>query len=84
VTPSLDHMQQSPRSGVQLVLPSEDGRRKLFSEAVKKEENKRYRITLTPKDEDLSPELIKIQLKKNIHPTDIKVGIKAVKTIRDR
>jgi hypothetical protein len=41
-------------------------------------------MTLTPKDEAHSPEQIKIQPKKNINPTDIKVGIKAVKTIGDR
>jgi len=47
VAPSLDHMQQYTRSGVQLVLLSEGRRRKLFPEAVKKEDNKRYRITDT-------------------------------------
>ena len=39
VTPPLDHMQQYTRIGVQLVLPSEGGQRKLFSEAVKTEDN---------------------------------------------
>jgi hypothetical protein len=84
VTPPLDHMQQYTRSGVQLVLPSEGGRRKLFLEAVKKEDNKRYRITLTSKDEALTLEQIKTQLKRSINPTDIKVGIKAIRTIRER
>jgi hypothetical protein len=51
---------------------------------VKTEGNKRYRITLKAKDKTLSPEQIKLRLKKNIIPTDIKVGIKAVKTLRDR
>ena len=49
---------------------------------MKNEENKRYRITLKAKDDTLKPEQIKLQLKKNINPTDIKVGIKAVKTIK--
>jgi small-conductance mechanosensitive channel len=83
VAPSLDHIQQYTRSGVQQVTPSDGGRRKLFSEAVKKEDNKRYRITLTPKVEALSPDQIKTQLKRNINPTDIKVGIKAIGTIRE-
>ena len=77
-------MQQYTRIGVQLVLPSEGGRRKLFLEAVKKEDNKRYRITLTSKDEALTLEQIKTQLKRSINPTDIKVGIKAIRTIRER
>lgn len=84
MAPSLDHKQQSSRGGVRQVLPSEGGRRKLFSEVVKNEDNKWYRITLKVKDDTLSPEWIKLQLKKNINPTDIKVGIKAVKTSTDR
>jgi len=84
VAPSLEHMQQPTSSGDQLVLPSGGERRKLFSEITKKAENKRYKLTLTPKDESLTPEQIKAQLKRNINPTDIKVGIKAIKTIRDR
>jgi len=45
VAPSLDHTQQYTRSRAKLVPPTEGGRRKLYSEAVKKENNKRYRIT---------------------------------------
>jgi hypothetical protein len=79
VAPSLDRTQQLQREGVRQVQLSEGGRRKPFSEAVtKQEENKRYRITLKPKEEAITPEQIKLQLKKNINPTDIKVGIKAV------
>jgi len=66
------------------VLPSEGGRRKFYSEMVKYKENKRYRIKLKAKDDTLTPEQIKLQQKKNINPTDIKVGIKAVKPIKDR
>jgi hypothetical protein len=66
------------------VLPSEGGRRKLYAEAVKNDENKRYRITLKAKDDTLSREQIKLQRKQKINPTDIKVGIQAVKTLSDR
>ena len=69
VAPSLFHMQQSPRGGARQVLPSEDGRRKLYSEMVKNEENRRYRITLKAKDDTLAPEQINLQLKKK-HETD--------------
>jgi len=58
VAPSLDHIQQYTRSRVQQVTPSDGGKRKLFSEAVKIEDNKRYRISLTPKEEALSPDQI--------------------------
>jgi len=83
VAPSLDHMQQLTSSGDQLVLPSGSERRKLYLQITKKEQNKRYKLTLTPKDGSLTLEQIKAQLKRNINPTDIKVGIKAIKTIRD-
>jgi len=49
----------------------------------KNAENKRYKLTPTPKDESLTPEKMKAQLKRNINPTDNKVGIKAIETIRD-
>ena len=84
VATSVDHIQQSPRDGARHVLPSEGGRRKLYSDAVKIEKNQRYRITLKAKDGTLTPERIKLQLKQKINPTDIKVGIKVVKSLRDR
>jgi hypothetical protein len=66
------------------VLPTESGRRKLFSDAVKQTDIKRYKISVKPEDEALSPQQIKHQLKKYINRPEIKVGIKAVKTNRDR
>ena len=85
VTQSSDHTQQSQSTGARQIMTSGGGRRKLFSEIVKNQDNnKRYRITLESKEETITPEQIKTQLKKNTNPTDIKVGIKAVKTIRDR
>jgi hypothetical protein len=65
------------------VLPSEGRRRKLFSEVLKDEGEKRYKITLKAKDNRQSPEQTKLQLKKDNNPTDIKVGIKTFKTLRD-
>jgi hypothetical protein len=40
-------------------------------------------MTLKAKDNEKSPEQIKNQLKRKINPTDIKVGIKTFKTLRD-
>jgi hypothetical protein len=66
-------------------VTSGGGRKKLFSEVVKNQgNNKRYRTTLKPKEENITPQQIKSQLKNSINPMDIKVGIKAVKSIRDR
>jgi hypothetical protein len=83
VAPSLDHMQQTSRSGARPMPPSEGRRRKLFSEVLKDKGDKEYKITLKAKNNSQSPEQIKLQLKKDINPTDIKVGIKTLKTLQD-
>jgi len=79
----LDQMQQNSRSGARQVPPSEGRRRKLFSEVMKGEEDRRYKITLKAKNGSQSPEQIKLQLKKDINPTDIKLGIKTLQPLRD-
>jgi hypothetical protein len=66
---SMVHRQQSARGAVRQVLPSEGRRRKLYSEAVKKDENKRYRITLKAKDETITPGADKTTTK-NEHQRD--------------
>jgi hypothetical protein len=64
-------------------LPPPDGRnRKLFAEVLKGGGDKQNKMTLKAKEKEQSPEQIKIQLKKEIKPTDIKVGIKTFKTLR--
>ena len=69
VAPSPDHTQQSQSTDAQKIVTSGGGRRKLFSEIVKNQDNnKRYRITLKPKEETITPEQIKSQLKKSINP----------------
>jgi len=65
LAPFLDHMQQTTSSGDQLVLPSGGERRNLYSDFNIKEENKIYKLTLTPKCESLTREQIKAQLKRN-------------------
>ena len=83
VAPSLDHMQQTSRSEARQVPPSDGRIRKLFAEILTDGTDKRYKVTLKAKDLCKSPEQIKLQLKKDINPTDIKVGIKTLKTLRD-
>jgi len=65
------------------VPPSKGRRRKLFLEVLKDGGDEQYKITLNAKDNNKSWEQIKLQLKKDIKPTDIKVGIKTLKTFRD-
>jgi hypothetical protein len=86
VETSIDYTLQAQNNNTQQAVPSTGERRsKLYSEVVKTQDNnKRYKITLKPKEATTTPEQIKSQLKNCINPTEIKVGIKAVKTIRDR
>ena len=84
VTPSLDHTLQTPRSGERQVPASERGRRKLFADVLKGESSRRYTLSLKAKSNNQTVEQIKSQIKREINPTEIKVGIKAFKTLRDR
>jgi hypothetical protein len=79
VVPSLDLFQQYPRTGAMQMIPSEGERSKLYSEMVK---NKSYKLTLKAKDDTLTPEQIKLQLRKRVNPTDIKVGIQVIKATK--
>jgi len=83
VAPSLDHRHHTYSGEARQMLPSEDRRRKIFSEVLKEDGGKRYRITVKGEDNSQSTEQIKSQLKKDINPTDIKGGIKTLKTLRD-
>jgi len=83
VAPSLNHRQHNYNGEPRQVLPSEVKRGKLFSELLKDEGGKLYRITLKAKDNSQTAEQFKTQLKKDVNPTDIKVGIKTLKTLRD-
>jgi len=81
VAPSMDHRRHIYSGEARQVLPSV--RRELYSDTLKEEGEKRYRISLKTKDNSQSTEQIKNQLKKDIITTDIKVGIKTLKTLRD-
>jgi hypothetical protein len=70
--PSLGHKHNTNGEPRQ-VFPPDGGRRKLFSEALRGEKCKSHRITVQSKDIDQSMEQLKLQLKKDIDPTNIKV-----------
>jgi hypothetical protein len=83
VVPSLGKMQRTPSSHVRQLSPPAGRNRKLFTDVMKGGGDKLYKITLKVKDNEKSPEQIKLQLNKEINPTDMKVGIKTFKTLRD-
>jgi len=82
VAPSLNHKQETSRSGARPVPSSEGRRRKLFADVLKDGTDKRYKLTVTAKDKSQSLEQIRLQLKEDINPMDIKVGIKTLKTLQ--
>jgi hypothetical protein len=77
---SVNTTQEPARFTDKAVAPPGGGGRKLFSEIGKA---KRFTITVTSKDNQTT-ETIKEILKTNINPTEIKVRINALKTLRDR
>ena len=80
--PSRDGTGKLPAAGTKQVLPSPGGARKLYSEVTRENIDKRYKIIVKSKS-DLSPETIRSILKSKISPTEMKVGIKSLKTLRD-
>ena len=71
----------TPAAGVKQVLPS-SGAKKLYSEVTSESIEKRYKIMVISKS-DQPPETIKSILKSQINPTEKKVGIKSLKSLRD-
>ena len=80
--PSRDGTGKLSAAGTKQVLPSLGGARKLYSEVTSESIDKRYKIMVKSKS-DLSPETITSTLKSQINPTEMKVGIKSLKTLRD-
>jgi hypothetical protein len=62
--------------------PSSGGGKKIYSEVLSSCLDKRYNLTLKSKSNQ-STEMIKIVLKTKVNPTDIKVGIKSFKLLKD-
>ena len=80
--PSRDGPGKTSAAGVKHVLPSSGGNKKLYSEVTSEIIEKRYKIMVKSKS-DQSPEIIKSILKSKINPTEIEVGIKALKSLSD-
>jgi len=75
--------QEPTRAADMAVAPPGGGGRKLFSEVLANGgKTKKFKITVTSTDNQTS-ETVKEILKSNINPTEIKVGINALKTLRN-
>ncbi|PSN49982.1 hypothetical protein C0J52_08760 [Blattella germanica] len=83
VAASTGHTQEIPGCGVRVLPPPDGSRPKLYSDAVKGNIEKCYKITVKAKDNSQSSEQVKTLLKKNINSTGIKVGIKAFRSLHD-
>jgi hypothetical protein len=81
-TPSRDGTGKTPAAGVKHVLPSAGGAKKLYAEVARESIEKRYKIMVKSKS-DQSPETIKSILKSKINPTEMKVDVKSLKSLRD-
>jgi len=72
-TPATSEINQQPSSG---------GGKKLYSEVLSSCLDKRYKLTVKSKSNQ-STEIIKSVLKTKVNPTEIKVGIKSFKSLKD-
>jgi hypothetical protein len=63
-------------------MPSSDDKRKFYSSVVAQKDEKKFKITLRSKDIKL-PDMIKNLLMSKGNPTEIKVGIPSLKSLRD-
>jgi len=62
--------------------PSSGGGKKIYSEVLSSCLDKRYKLTVKSKSNQ-STEMIKSVLKTKVNPTEIKVGIKSLKSLKD-
>ena len=80
--PCRDGTGKTPAAGVKHVLPLAGGAEKLYAEVASESIEKRYKIMVKTKS-DQSPETIKSILKSKINPTEMKIGVKSLKSLRD-
>jgi len=80
--PSRGGSGQTPATGVNHQQPSFGGSKKLYSEALTTGLDKRYKLTVRSKSKQ-SPEMIKTVLRTYVNPTEMRVGIKTFKSLKD-
>jgi hypothetical protein len=73
---------EPPRTTSRQVLTSEDSNLKLYSRVVAGCAERKYRLTLRSKVNQ-PPDMIKKLLNTKVNPTEIKVGITSLKSLRD-
>ena len=80
--PSSGGTGQAPVTGVNHQLPSIGGGKKLYSQALATGLEKRHKLTVRSKSNQ-STEMIKTALRTYINPTEMRVGIKTFKSLKD-
>jgi hypothetical protein len=80
--PSRGRTGQTPLSSMNQQLPSFGCVKKLYSEGLSTDVDKRYKLTVKSKFNH-STETIKNVLKTKVNPTEMKVGIKSFKFLKD-
>jgi len=80
--PSRGGSGQTPATSAINQQPSSGGGKKLYSEVLSSCLDKRYKLTVKSKSNQ-STEMIKSVLKTKVNPTEIKVGIKSFKSLKD-
>jgi hypothetical protein len=73
---------EPPRTISRQVLTCQDSNRKLYSRVVAGCADRKYKLTLRSKVNQ-PPDIIKKLLKTKVNPTEIKVGITSLKSLRD-
>jgi hypothetical protein len=82
VPPSMDGIGETPATGAKQGQTSSGGAMKFDSEVRRANIEKRYKLPAKSKSNQ-SPETIKNVLKMNINPTEMKAGIKTLKSLKE-
>lgn len=80
--PSRGALGKTPEAGVNHHLTSFGGGKKLYFEALTTGIDKRYKLAVTSRSKQ-STEIIKTVLRENVNPTEMRVGIKTLKSLKD-
>ena len=82
VPPSMGGTGNTPTTNVKQVRASSGGAKKLYSEVTSASAEKRYKLMVKSKSKQ-SPESIKNVLKTKINPTEMKIRIKTLNSLKD-
>ena len=78
----MDGLGKTAATSARQVQPSSSSARKLYSDMTRASIEKRYKVMVKSKSSQ-SPETIKNVLKTKINPTEMKICIKSLKSLKD-